>query len=135
MSVKISDLSSIFLCVQRYFPCVHYYLCVHNLIYVRPMLFTLRCQINVPPAYYFWEIWTPSPLLATYLDLLPHLSIYKTVQVLYKKIDIYNTTSYRCSRANSLRIFRTPPNSRGMPLYLKYNVYFVIQSQQDVLYP
>ena len=35
----------------------------------------------------------------------------------------------------SLHIFRTPPNFRAMSLYLKHNVYFAIQSQQDVLYP
>ena len=60
---------------------------MHNLIYVRSMFFTLRCQINVPhPAYYFWEIGAPSPLLAIYLDLQPRLLISKILKVLYKKI-------------------------------------------------
>lgn len=51
------------------FACVQYYLCVRNLIYVRSMLFNLRCDNKRPPSlytYYFGDIWTPLPVSPRY---------------------------------------------------------------------
>ena len=59
MSVKISDLNSNISVCTALFSCVQYILCAYNVMYVRSMLFTLRCQLNVPLAYYFWGIWEP----------------------------------------------------------------------------
>ena len=53
MSVKISDLNSNIYVRAALFSCVQYNLCAYNVMYMRSMLFTLRCHLNVPPSLLF----------------------------------------------------------------------------------
>ena len=80
MSVKISD-SNIYVRTAL-LACMQYYLCVQNLVYSEV---PNKCPPSLP-AYYFGEIWAPSPLLITYLDLQPRLLISEVLQILYKDL-------------------------------------------------
>ena len=115
------------------FMCAQSYLCAFNVVYSEVPNKRPPLPAPPPPAYYFLEIWAPSLLLAPYLDLQPRLLIPKILQVLYKKIDIYSTISHRCSLANFLRIFRIPPNSRGMP-YIWSIMYILSYSRNKMFY-
>ena len=81
--VKISDMNFNIYVRTALFACVQYYLCGYSAIYVRSMLFTLSCQINVLLQIIFRKIEDP---------LLPPPSSYRlsisTIfqDVCYKKL-------------------------------------------------
>ena len=60
------------------FVCAQSYLFASNVVYSE----LPNKRTPPPPAYYFWEIWASSPLLATYLDLQHRLLICNILQVL-----------------------------------------------------
>ena len=107
--------------------CAQSYLCGFNVVYSEVP------NKRPPPAYYFWEIWAPSPLLAIYLDLQPRLLIFKILKVLYKKITFIIQFSHRCSLTNSLRISEHL-RTLGECLYIWSVMYILSYSRNKMFY-